>query len=85
MHQPSVDESPSEQFVSNVAVFAISKSNRKETMTCGANQFEMLLGIFNSPQVVSYCRDDDNSGAVFLVATSACSGLRDTYIGPFNQ
>jgi hypothetical protein len=43
-------------------------------MTGGADQFEALPGMFNPFQFVSDSRDDD-SGAVFLVATSAGSGL----------
>jgi hypothetical protein len=90
LHQPGisgpcVNESPSELLVSNVAVFDISKRNRKETMTGGADQFEELLGMLSFLQVVSYSRDDHDSRAIFLVATSACSGLRDTYTAPFNQ
>ena len=82
---PSVNESSCEIFVCNVAVFDISEWNRKETMTCGADQFEMVLGIFNLLQVVSDSRDDYDSRAVFLITTSACSGLRDTHTGHFNH
>jgi hypothetical protein len=90
LHQPgfnelSVDESPCELLVCNVAVFDIPERNKKETTAGGTDQFETLLGVFNSFHVVIHSREDYDSRAVVLVATSACSGLGCSHDDPFNH
>ena len=82
---PSVDESPCEFLIRNVPVFDTSKRNRKETMTGWTDQIETLFAKLNFFHLGSDSWDDHESRTILFVATSACSGLRNTHKDSFNR